>query len=1217
MIDADALLADLRKQVAAVEADLTQQVEHPDTDQARAARDRLRAEYDNAKQVGRTAATWNTWLTGNDKIPGRIPQIAVAWVLGTVFVRFCEDNHLITDPYLSGPTDERRDLAQARYADYVESDPNPTYRGWLERAFAEFGAGQAGKLLFDPEHNALYEVPLSHDAARNLVEFWRTRDEHGRLVHDFTDPLSEDRRRGWSTRFLGDLYEHLSEDARKSYALRQTPVFIEEFILDRTLKPALGEFGHSDLKLIDPTCGSGHFVLGAFQRLLDEWERQPLGKNLHQQVRAALDSVHGVDVNPFAIAIARVRLLIAAMAAAGVHTLADAARYEWPLHLAIGDSLIQSRQLELDYGNGVGGDPLVEFTYATEDLSEHPCILEKGRYHVVVGNPPYITVKDKQLNDAYRKIYPDVCSGKYALSVPFAARFFELAKRGSEDGRGYGRVGQITSNSFMKREFGTKLIEKYFAEQVELTEVIDTSGVFIPGHGTPTVILVGTPRSGDSRTSVVRTVRSVQGEPKEPKEPENGLVWREIVEQINNPGFAGKWISVDDLDRTRYFSKQPWILLDGGLEMVEQIEQTGQKRLRSLLPRDIGFASFPGQDDAFISTPDALRRTGIGEKIARWLIIGEVVRDWNTHAYEQAVVPYDLKLKPLEYDSQSAWGRLLWQARSHLRSTKDFDGKTQDDLGKPWWAWYRWVPERYLTPLSITFAFVATHNHFVLDRGKNVFKQSAPVIKLPHDASEEAHLQLLGPLNSSTACFWLKMVSQDKPSNGVGRGLESEKWTVRYEFTGTNLEEFPLPQGFAASLAKQLDKIAQNLSAVSPEAICAKGVPTATVLREAKHQWHELRARMISLQEELDWYSYSAYGLLPDQVTIADFTPPGISLGERAFEILLARQVVSGGAETEWFRRHNSPLVTEIPAHWPDQYRDLVQSRIRAIESGGAIGMIERPEYKRRWLTEGWDALQDKAIRAWLLDRLERRELWYDEDDQPAIRSLARLTDLLAQDEVFASVVAIYAPRQDLAKTVADLITEEHVPFLAALRYKPSGLKKWADWEHVWDLQRQEDSETDLGKQKSIRDSIPLPPKYGSTDFLRDSYWKARGKLDMPKERFISYGETNVATPQRYGWAGWDHRERAQALATYFTTQALDAKHITPPLAGLLELQPWLEQWHNEFDDDYSASPAAFFAGYRRQIQSEHGLTDDELRAWTPPKATRGRGTRKTTKTEE
>jgi type I restriction-modification system DNA methylase subunit len=81
---------------------------------------------------------------------------------------------------------------------------------------------------------------------------------------------------GGDTRFLGDLYQDLSAAARKKYALLQTPDFVEEFILDHTLTPALDEFGLEAVRLIDPTCGSGHFLLGAFQRLFRLWsEREP------------------------------------------------------------------------------------------------------------------------------------------------------------------------------------------------------------------------------------------------------------------------------------------------------------------------------------------------------------------------------------------------------------------------------------------------------------------------------------------------------------------------------------------------------------------------------------------------------------------------------------------------------------------------------------------------------------------------------------------------------------------------------------------------------------------------------------------------------------------------------------------------------------------------------------------------------------------------------
>ncbi|MFE3946152.1 BREX-2 system adenine-specific DNA-methyltransferase PglX [Streptomyces sp. NPDC059118] len=1178
---------------------------------AEAVAGRLRAEYDEARGLGRTAATWNAWLDE------RVTQVAVAWVLGTVFVRFCEDNRLIPDPYLTGPEQERRDLAEARYAQYVEETEDPTYRGWLLRAFDELGAGQAGKLLFRQDRNPLYQIPLSHDGARALVEFWRERraaqegegGEDGALllVHDFTDPLNEDGTEGWDTRFLGDLYQDLSEAARKTYALLQTPEFVEEFILDRTMDPVVREMGgrFGELKMIDPTCGSGHFVLGAFRRLVRlSAERQP-GRDRHERVRDALNSVHGVDINPFAVAIARFRLLLAAMAAANVRTLADAGRYDWPIHLAVGDSLIEDRQQELELVSVESGKRLVDFAYATEDLDDYPGILERGRYDVVVGNPPYITVKDKKLNELYRMLYAS-CGGTYALSVPFAERFFQLAKVGQSSNRGYGMVGQITSNSFMKREFGTKLIEEYFAHKVELTEVIDTSGAYIPGHGTPTVILVGRRRSGSEREEKIRTVRSIQGEPSMPASGRDGMVWRAIVEQIDKAGSLSSWVSVDDLDRKEYFGKQPWVLADGGLEMVKQLSKASVAPMKTAIESPIGRAIRAGADEAYIRPLRSSYRTIADRRGLRPLAIGEIVRDWDAQPEEAIWFPYAEQLHPGDLEND------LWPLRRVLQVRRTFQGDMAD-AGLKWWDYMQYTASAYRTSLSITFAFVATHNHFALDRGGKVFNRSAPVIKMREGASEDEHLRLLGLLNSSTACFWLKQVSHNKGRPGAEQTGADEPWEHRFEFTGTKLEEFPLPFSYPTALAAELDSLTQRLVATSPAALTAQGRPTPTAhsLRTGKAEWLQTRGRLIALQEELDWLVYSSYTLLNETITANPKDIPELSPAERAFAIILARKIDQGEVKTTWFKHHNHGFapITEMPDHWSDAYKAVVQKRIDVIESSRAIGMVERPEYKRRWATEGWDVLQERALKSWLLDRMENRDLWF-QDGQPTLLTRTQLTSALALDEDFVSVAELYAPRKELATVVAELLADEHVPFLPALRYKPSGLKKRTDWEHVWELQREEDAAPDEPAKRKIRDSIPVPPKYTSADFLKPSYWRARGKLDVPKERFISYATGAISgVPDLFGWAGWDHREQAQALTTYFTNDdGLSSEEMVPLLAGLLELQPWLGQWHNEFDPLYSGTPAAFFAGYRSAQQGEHGLTDDDLRAWRPaPAARRGR----------
>jgi hypothetical protein len=162
--------------------------------------------------------------------------------------------------------------------------------------------------------------------------------------------------------------------------------------------------------MIDPTCGSGHFLLGGFQRLVDEWARNEPSRNRRDGAQKALDAVAGVDLNPFAVAIARFRLWIAALKVSEVHRLSEAPNFR--LSVVIGDSLLHGKRFGLtatesmferaeDYSN-TG----LAHAYASEDLEEVQRILGR-QYHAVVGNPPYIVVADAALNSKYRTLYAE------------------------------------------------------------------------------------------------------------------------------------------------------------------------------------------------------------------------------------------------------------------------------------------------------------------------------------------------------------------------------------------------------------------------------------------------------------------------------------------------------------------------------------------------------------------------------------------------------------------------------------------------------------------------------------------------------------------------------------------------------------------------------------------------------------------------------------------
>ncbi len=283
------------------------------------------------------------------------------------------------------------------------------------------------------------------------------------------------------------------------------------------------------------------------------------------------------------------------------------------------------------------------------------------------------------------------------------------------------------------------------------------------------------------------------------------------------------------------------------------------------------------------------------------------------------------------------------------------------------------------------------------------------------------------------------------------------------------------------------------------------------------------------------------------------------------------------------------------------------------IAADSHIRLLEKPEHKRRWASESWDKRVTEALRDWLLDRVESRGLWF-EGDHPAPRSIAQLADRLDRDEDFRQVLRLWAGSNEVSTStaLAKLLDEEGVPYQAALRYKPSGLIKREAWEHTWDLQRREDA------GEKLDGPIAVPPKYKPADFLKTSYWSRRGKLDVPKERFISYPNANRDTDPTMllGWAGWDHAEQALALAglvderiaTDGWDQASPDK-LTPMLAGLAELLPWVRQWHGEIDPEYGESVADTIEEVLRSHCAELGLTIEDLAVWRPLPATRGRRT--------
>ena len=1097
------LTSALRDHVARIAADLRAKMRAPGA--TRVAAEQLHKD----ERVGEDFEVWTDLLSR---------RAAVLWVLKSVYVRVLEDRGLLAPGRLLDPE------AQQLFEKLAPNLGETAFLRWIYKDLASTRGGVPE--LFSPQPA---EVALpSDELSRALIAFWRHRDADSGALWSFAEERFEGE-------LMGDLYQELDPVVKARFALCQTPDFVRAFILDRTLTPAIETFGAEEVRLLDPACGSGHFLIDGLKRLIAATAEKHADWDRAKVVAHALERVVGIDLNDYACALARTRLIMTAAELAGVTKLADAARFHPHVYWADGLEQVEKEEQKpsLQYALFEQVEEKPRATLTRSDVRAALKRVFEKRFHAVVANPPYITEKDAARKDYHRekigKSQRYVSAYRqYSLASPFTERCFQLAEKD-------GFVGIITSNNFMKREFGKPLIEKVLVG-LELSLVVDTSQAYIPFHGTPTVLLFG--RNRRPEKGRVRAVMGKRGESGTPADPAKGRVWLGIAEGWDHVGFEDEYVSVADLPRET-LSKHPWSLGGGGAAELKDALERRAVALLGKLVESIGFMCITKQDDVFVQDDAVLKRRGCESDWVRSFGMGDTVRDWGVSAGPAGVFPYDehIELRALELAPGAA--RYLWAFRRILEERAVFGGKTFRTAKRPWWEYGQIPKDRFRTPLSIAFAFVATHNHFVLDRGGKVFNRSAPVIKLPAGATEQDHLALLGLLNSSTACFWMKQVFHCKGSQGINEGIRSQRWEQFYEFDATKAKLFPVIETDAKTMpyASKLDAIAHTRTARSARSILdapewKSGAELRTALDQRDVADLADLQRMVALQEELDWLCYALYGLdtAADVVALEKvepcpptWLPWNLAFAERDAQNrdTLVRGEEPNEQASDWWTRHGWEPLTELPNEASSALKKRVEARRIRTASTPALALIENANFKRRWYKPNYAEQERIALAEWLADRVEQAA-----KARTQSFTLEQLVANLQDDARVLAVCEVLTGRKDfsLSQLVASALQGGAVPSHPFHVYKPAGLVKREVWERTWADQRREDAGEKVTPE--------VPPSYGSGDFLKPDYWRLRGKLDVPKERFIAFtevpGRSGVET--LYGWAGWTAQQRVKAM---------------------------------------------------------------------------------------
>jgi hypothetical protein len=167
-----------------------------------------------------------------------------------------------------------------------------------------------------------------------------------------------------------------------------------------------------------------------------------------------------------------------------------------------------------------------------------------------------------------------------------------------------------------------------------------------------------------------------------------------------------------------------------------------------------------------------------------------------------------------------------------------------------------------------------------------------------------------------------------------------------------------------------------------------------------------------------------------------------------------------------------------------------------------------------------------------------------------------RCARVLAVARVYAGITDV-----DLASITETLLRDNAIPDNPYRVYKDEGIRKLDKWKAVWALQDREDAREKV--------KIQEPPEFGNEDFAQARYLQIRGRLNVPRERFILFADVS---PPHYGWNGWRDRDRAMAQVEAFT---LAEQHPTDPLPlptlsdprrcgatlGLWESLPDVKRW--------------------------------------------------------
>lgn len=269
-------------------------------------------------------------------------------------------------------------------------------------------------------------------------------------------------------------------EVKKAGGVYYTPQYIVKYIVENTVGKLCKDNTPkkvSELRILDPACGSGSFLLEAYQYLLN-WHlnyytnlkdkkriREQIyeGKNnewyltVKEKKRILLNNIFGVDIDHQAVEVTKLSLLLKVLEGENKDVIEAQQKL-------FKERALPDLENNIKCGNSLIGPEIYndsDLQLNIEDIkkinpfdwnNEYSEIMENGGFDAVIGNPPYIRIHSMKVwspfeVEFYKKIFKSAKKGNYDIYVIFIEKSINLLNDN-------GIIGLILPHKFFNAQYG-------------------------------------------------------------------------------------------------------------------------------------------------------------------------------------------------------------------------------------------------------------------------------------------------------------------------------------------------------------------------------------------------------------------------------------------------------------------------------------------------------------------------------------------------------------------------------------------------------------------------------------------------------------------------------------------------------------------------------------------------------------------------------------------